>query len=395
MIRFLTGTLLVVLLLCRPTHCWLASGHALIASIAENHMDQRTRKGVDDLLKCSVAFPKVKAGSNQGPGLNPTEFSTMCSTLLLASTWFGGINRYEWEDEDMHHMMQQGHFLSVRINLLDAPLCHDRDKLRYLLDEGIKHQPHNVVTFIKRAVKTLVSVQATKEEQAIALRILLHCLGDMHQPLHLFCPVWMEQRLRIDTRGGIQAHFAEDHIPSLQIVVGPDPSRESTAQAVQGLHLYFDAMLGCSPQFPYPENSVYYPQGIQLWEKYRDPFTQYLTHQAKEIGQEHDSGYASIEDWALQTLLVGGEILVLEQNFSYVPGFREDQLLVRFEKDHRNFHRNNDVKIYRQISLAGLRLARILNAIYNPFHTTSVRDVFLIWRIANDKNIQPFHFDAI
>ena len=59
------------------------------------------------------------------------------------------------------------------------------------IDAGVKYQdaPLNpkgdVVTAIREQIAILRSPKSTKEQKALALKILIHTTGDMHQPMHM------------------------------------------------------------------------------------------------------------------------------------------------------------------------------------------------------------------
>lgn len=59
------------------------------------------------------------------------------------------------------------------------------------VDEGVRYEeaPANpagdIVTAIKSQIETLSTPAVTPEQQELALKILVHIVGDMHQPLHM------------------------------------------------------------------------------------------------------------------------------------------------------------------------------------------------------------------
>lgn len=59
------------------------------------------------------------------------------------------------------------------------------------VDEGVKYEdmtPNpkgDAVTAVKSSIETLKSTTASRDEKVLALKILIHVVGDMHQPMHM------------------------------------------------------------------------------------------------------------------------------------------------------------------------------------------------------------------
>ena len=123
-----------------PSFGWGQKGHDTTAEIAERHLTESTAKAVGELLdgKSIVYWANWLDNASHTP------------EYAYTKTW-----HYKNIDEG--------------IAFDDAPL----------LDTG------DVVRAIPEQVKVLEDPRATREQKQLALKVLVHLLGDIHQPMHL------------------------------------------------------------------------------------------------------------------------------------------------------------------------------------------------------------------
>lgn len=123
-----------------PSFGWGQKGHDTTAEIAERHLTEATAKAVGELLdgKSIVYWANWLDNASHTP------------EYAYTKTW-----HYKNIDEG--------------IAFDDAPL----------LDTG------DVVRAIPEQVKVLEDHRATREQKQLALKVLVHLLGDIHQPMHL------------------------------------------------------------------------------------------------------------------------------------------------------------------------------------------------------------------
>lgn len=128
-----------------PVLSWNAEGHRVIAQIAVNHLTPQ-------------AYVRFNAYNHvlDKPG-HP-------ETLVTASVWLDTYNRHASRNWDPMHYV-------------DKPYTEDGSPLPPL-------KPINAVFAVTQAHETLLNPDATLYARAIAVRILLHVVGDLHQPLH-------------------------------------------------------------------------------------------------------------------------------------------------------------------------------------------------------------------
>ena len=117
---------------------WGQTGHRVIGLVAEQHLTQQTQAAISDLLEGE--------------------------SLSFVST-FG---------DEIRSIRDYDHFKPW--HYVNMPL----DK-KY---EDVEHSQENVVKAIQICIKVLKDKNTTKEKKPFYLKYLVHCLADLHQPLH-------------------------------------------------------------------------------------------------------------------------------------------------------------------------------------------------------------------
>lgn len=119
---------------------WGQKGHDTVAYIAECHLTDATRSAIDSLLdgKSIVYWANWLDNASHTP------------EYAYSKTW-----HYKNIDEDETYE--------------SAPTL----------------QSGNIVTALKEQIATLRSSNTSKEDAALALKIIVHLMGDMHQPMHM------------------------------------------------------------------------------------------------------------------------------------------------------------------------------------------------------------------
>ncbi len=151
-------------------------GHRITAQIAYDELDAETRIEVDRLLRIPVAGE---------PGIDD---------FVAASLWMDEIRSKGWRAFD------HWHYTNLPFN-----------------DDGLSAvpsaDPHGVVWAIQQAASTLANPKAGEAQKAWALRMLLHLVGDIHQPLH--CVSRYSLDLPRGDRGGNLFLLADEKNPNL------------------------------------------------------------------------------------------------------------------------------------------------------------------------------------
>jgi hypothetical protein len=133
----------LALTLCLEVLAWGATGHRAIGEIAERHLTKKARKALKKLLDNeSIAFC--------GPYMDEIKSDDRFDSL------------YTW------------HFVTIP----DGQLYED-----------ITKEPQgDIIESIERIIRDLKSDRLTKEEKIFSLKVLIHLIGDVHQPLHVGRP---------------------------------------------------------------------------------------------------------------------------------------------------------------------------------------------------------------
>jgi S1/P1 Nuclease len=147
------GVTLLCLMLCAPSLSlgWGAGGHMMVASIALWRLNPRAQAQALALL----ARP-----------INPAAVSTQSRDFINAAHWADDIRPFAEFDS-----FKPLHFI-------DIPFTTDGTALPASLPE-----PDNIIKALEDNVNIL-KTSTDKDAQAQALRLIIHFVGDIHQPLH-------------------------------------------------------------------------------------------------------------------------------------------------------------------------------------------------------------------
>jgi hypothetical protein len=160
MIKFLT-CFCACFCLARPVLAWNSQGHQVVARIAYNHLDPQVKTKCDALLTISAV-----CGSS--------------STSFVSSA--------TWADQRCEAGTSSQHYIDIPISLDGGSIT------------DFVYDATNVVAAIQQEIATLQDPTATTNNQATALRYLLHFVGDIQQPLH--CSTGVTTNAPFDDAGG-------------------------------------------------------------------------------------------------------------------------------------------------------------------------------------------------
>lgn len=186
------------------------------------------------------------------------------------------------------------------------------------VDEGVPYDnaPLNpkgdVVTGIREQIVILSDPKSTKDQKTLAMKILVHLVGDLHQPMHM-------------------GHLSD---------LGGNNTKVKFFDRDTNLHAVWDgSIMNSGHAWSYTE-----------WQ-----------NQIDRLSPQQNEAEASgnIDDWARQTYEIAGQV------YDYFPqGSRIS---------YNQIARWTPV-IERQLLRGGLRLARILNTIYDPYRKGNIED---------------------
>lgn len=129
---------LVLITLC--SYGWGATGHRVTGLIADKHLTKKARKEIERIL------------SGQ--------------SLAMASTWMDDIR-----SDSLYDYTSDWHWVTIP------------DGKTY--QESEKNPKGNILQTIDRLIAELKSKKLNAKEEAESLKMLIHLIGDIHQPLHV------------------------------------------------------------------------------------------------------------------------------------------------------------------------------------------------------------------
>ena len=135
---------LIIIILANPFHVladdWGKTGHRVVGEIAEKHLSKKAKKSINDLLEGhGLAFV-----GNFGDDIKSDRKYDSFKPLHYVNFPFG--SRYE-----------------------SYP----------------KSEKGDIITAIYDCVKVLKDTESSKKEKVFYLKMLIHYIGDLHQPLHI------------------------------------------------------------------------------------------------------------------------------------------------------------------------------------------------------------------
>lgn len=138
--KFLRFLPLLLILQPLTVHAWGATGHRTVGAIAEKHLSKKARKAVHRIL-----------GDE---------------SMAIASTWMDDVR-----SDRKYAFTRDWHWVTIP------------DGSTYAAAE--KNPNGDAVEAIGRMVEGLKSGTLSKEEEVVNLKVLIHLIGDLHQPLHV------------------------------------------------------------------------------------------------------------------------------------------------------------------------------------------------------------------
>ncbi|WP_454782403.1 S1/P1 nuclease [Legionella sp. WA2022007384] len=140
--------IIYVLVLCLGvinSYAWNAAGHKVVAQIAYDNLSPKAR---------DMCYKYLRSRTHNTPN----------SSFVSASTWMDDIR---WRGVYWYDVM----------HYIDIPFSSDGTRLPPI-------ESTNAIKTIKQASAVLSSKKTNPSDKKLALRMLIHIAGDIHQPLH-------------------------------------------------------------------------------------------------------------------------------------------------------------------------------------------------------------------
>lgn len=119
---------------------WGATGHRATGHVANKYLSKNARKAIERILKGQ--------------------------SLAMASTWMDEI-----KSDSTYDHMSDWHWVTIPYGLT--------------YEQAEKNRNGDIIQTIERVITELKSKKLSEAEQAERIKILIHLIGDIHQPLHV------------------------------------------------------------------------------------------------------------------------------------------------------------------------------------------------------------------
>jgi hypothetical protein len=138
--RNLLSSFALVLVCSVSSVAWGPTGHRATGFVASKYLNKKTRLALDRILKGQ--------------------------SLAIASTWMDEVR-----SDSTYDYMTDWHWVTIPEG--------------QTYDQSTKNPKGDIIQTLERIIAELKSKKLTEEEQAFRIRILIHLIGDIHQPLHV------------------------------------------------------------------------------------------------------------------------------------------------------------------------------------------------------------------
>ncbi len=239
-----------------PSPDWGQTGHRTIGEVADDHLTKKARKNIETLL------------GGQG--------------LAYVSTYADEI-----KSDKKYDKYYTWHYVNFPIGS------------KY--EDSEKEEKGDIMTGMEHCISVLKDENASREDQIFHLKLLVHLVGDLHQPLHVG---------KAEDRGGndikVTWHYEKSN-----------------------LHRVWDTEM------------------IESWNMSYTELEQNLKPLSREQTQAIENG--SLMDWMYESRALAERV--------YASASPDDKLGYRYSYDHLG-------TVMEQLRKAGIRLAKVLNEIY-------------------------------
>lgn len=321
---------------------WWDQAHQMVGAIAEQNVSEDTNEQVLALLN-----EPITTLGNKKLSANLNAFDT-------AASWADSLKAHTSQYSECHYLD-----LILDKNMIGTVV--NDSTAQNALNTALANSKLNELTCLKGFIKTLTDPSQSVSDKAIAVRFVIHIVGDMTQPLHNASLV---QSNGTKDDGGNKTYFPV----SVDI-----PATDGTSSPQTKLHALWDGTLGAFLQFPYnpakSKTGTFSQSDLQF---NRDASTELQKRKnIQDIRQEITESNQSIEDWIIDGYRIAVQQVYTDLNTSW-----------------KFYSANRYDVIDNQIAKGGYRLAFLLNAIFDPSNSPlAFQD--MVYSIKNDRLIVP------
>ncbi len=280
-------------------NAWWEAGHMTVANIAYAHLSPSAKEKIDKLLPLMAAENTVKYKYDFNPA-HPNY------TFMALSKWADDLKAYP----NYLSTMTTWHYI-------ESPYVIDDTKVPELIPRD------NVVTALDQLKRSLNSEKANDYVKVRNLSLIIHFVGDIHQPLHTI-ELYSVDFPKSD-RGG--------NLYDVKYT-------EANGYEIRNLHKLWDSGINLFPSYGYSYNVSDKASIDKISQKVMEAVP--LSEVAKEA---YD---LDVTHWKTESYQLG--VQAHEVPLGSVPS--------------ANYIEKNTDAVERQLALAGYRLANLLNKIF-------------------------------
>jgi len=341
---------------------WSAAGHELVCSIASQNLDATTSSAVNQILTYNLTSP----GNEKS--------TTETNTMPAACTWMDVVTYSSWPSKDLQQSFAKLHYIDAVVTPDEKPTLANA---KAAIQKEMQATPDNVINAINSSIKTLMTEKNDAADQAYALRVLVHTIGDLHQPMHSADPTI----LGTGTRGANSILFTT---PVTINEVAPEGGK-SDQYSIKELHAFWDGMAGDNEfggQWSsfYPQ--VYSPTPVFAQNEFNQAANTLLANYSNNTDVMAQAKDPIVMDWAENANLKAiNEVQALTYQADTKAGFVDTTITNDYIAEAQQVANE-------QLVVGGIHLSKMLNAIFDPQHADPTY-VKYVTAIANDASVKP------
>jgi len=327
------------LLIEKSAHPWWDQGHQLVAQIAQDATDAH------DVPFLSVQSLQMANTLLQVPIASPGSvvLSQNTNTLTKSASWADSIKSYKDNDYNTCHY--------IDVPVIDLNLVISRPEALARVIQ-VSRTGKNSIYCTESAIKTLIKPESRPVDKAIALRMIVHIIGDMAQPLH-------------------NATHNTDHGGNEKLLNPFFAINTLDGKQAKGfnMHALWDSTLGHFEQYPYnsseikngsfTENEIQSVQKESMQMVHNDQLRM-LPVNSIEVNS------VSCAQWATDGYLLAHNVVYHNIPFSTEKSPKQG-FYINLNQDP-SYIEESERYIEPIMYTTGVRLAKLLTAIFDPEH---------------------------
>lgn len=314
--------------------------HQLISEIASQRVSTKTKDEINRLLKVAISKP----GSE--------ELARNSATMETAASWADNIKSYK--DSDNYAAC---HYTDVEVTRDMIGKDVNEDEIYNRLKDTLVKNKLNSVVCLKKSIKTLLTHNESDLNKAIALRMVLHIVGDIGQPLHNSSLV----EGSFADAGGNNVKF-EKPVSFVNI--------DGSTSVANNLHKLWDGSLNVYFQFSYePERTkkgLYNSDELNAVKRDAQSVLKFKDFSFLSNNMSNDTNESSIEGWVIDSYKTAVKYVYTDLKFGSQDFSSQSVVATAFKLNWKMYHDERVDIVENQVKKSGIRLYMVLNEIFDP-----------------------------